>query len=98
MPRGDVVHDDPTGSTDDSLFAHPEFRTRLQDHPPSAKLVAKVLDVTSPLNQAQLTEETLLPDRTVRYALSQLEDAQLVISHVNLQDARKQVYELQRLA
>ena len=44
-----------------------EYRDRLRDLPPSAKLVAKVLEIESPLSQAQVAEETLLPDRTVRY-------------------------------
>lgn len=95
MPVGGVDHDDPAASVDESLFAHPEFRTQLRDLPPSAKLVAKVLDVTAPLDRAQLAEETLLPDRTIRYALNRLEDADLVTAQVSLQDARKQVYELQ---
>lgn len=96
MPIGGVDHADRAASEDESLFTHSEFRTQLHDLPPSAKLVAKVLDVTAPLDHAQLAEETLLPDRTIRYALTQLEDADLVTAQVNLQDARKQVYELQR--
>lgn len=98
MSSGGVTHDDLVGSTDESLFTHPGFRTRLQDLPPSAKLIAKVLDVNEPLDQAQLAEETLLPDRTIRYALNQLEEADLVTAQVNLQDARKHIYKLQRPA
>jgi DNA-binding transcriptional ArsR family regulator len=94
MPIVDV-DDDPAESTEEPLFAQPGFRAQLRELPPSAKLVAKVLDVTGPLDHTQLAEETLLPDRTVRYALTQLEDANLVTAHVNLRDARKQVYELQ---
>src|SRR6056297_921299 len=78
-----------------SLFAQPEFRSRLRDLPPSAKLVAKVLDGDVTLDQTELAEETLLPDRTVRYALNQLQEANLVSARTNLTDARKQVYELQ---
>ena len=90
----DVDDDEPAESAAEPLFAQSGFRTQLRDLPPSAKLVAKVLDVSGPLDQARLAEETLLPDRTIRYALNQLEDADLVTAHVNLQDARKQVYEL----
>jgi len=69
-----------------------EFRERLRELPPSAKLVAKVLESDAPLSQGQLAEESLLPDRTVRYALNRLGEADLVDSRYSFRDARKQVY------
>ncbi|GGL32430.1 MarR family transcriptional regulator [Halarchaeum sp. CBA1220] len=69
-----------------------EFRERLRELPPSAKLVAKVLETDAPLSQGQLAEESLLPDRTVRYALNRLDEADLVDSRYSFRDARKQVY------
>ena len=75
-------------------LSEPEFRDRLRELPPSAKLVAKVLECDAPLSQGQLAEESLLPDRTVRYALNRLEGAGLVGSRYSFQDARKQVYYL----
>lgn len=71
-----------------------EFEDRLRELPPSAKLVAKVLETDAPLSQSQLAEESLLPDRTVRYALNRLEDEDLVVSRYSFHDARKQVYSL----
>ena len=79
---------------DDNPLADPEFRDRLRELPPSAKLVAKVLDGKAPLSQGQLAEESLLPDRTVRYALNRLEESDLVGSRYSFHDARKQVYYL----
>ena len=73
-----------------------EFEERLRELPPSAKLVAKVLETDGPLSQGQLVEESLLPDRTVRYALNRLDDTDLVTSRYSFQDARKQVYSLRR--
>ncbi|WP_433633943.1 MarR family transcriptional regulator [Halomicrococcus sp. NG-SE-24] len=95
MVAADVDRDARSDAVTESLFTQSEFRSRLDDLPPSAKLVAKVLDVDAPLDQAQLAEETLLPDRTVRYALNQLQEVNLVSARVNLKDARKHVYELQ---
>lgn len=69
-----------------------EFRERLRELPPSAKLVAKVLETDAPLSQGQLAEESLLPDRTVRYALNRLEESDIVDSRYSFKDARKQVY------
>jgi DNA-binding GntR family transcriptional regulator len=77
---------------DESPLRDPDFRERLRELPPSAKLVAKVLEDDSPLSQGQLAEESLLPDRTVRYALNRLEEEDLVGSRYSFHDARKQVY------
>ncbi len=72
------------------------FRERLRELPPSAKLIAKVLETDAPLSQGQLAKRSLLPDRTVRYALNRLQDAELVESRHSFRDARKQVYSLAR--
>ena len=79
--------------------AQPETSTAedwdaVRDLPPSAKLVAKVLEYNDSLTQSQLAEETLLPPRTVRYALSRLEDAGAVESRFSFTDARKRIYTL----
>jgi transcriptional regulator, ArsR family len=81
--------------TEESL-SDSEFRSRLRELPPSAKLVAKVLETETPLSQGQLAEESLLPDRTVRYALNRLEETELVGSRYSFRDARKQVYYLNK--
>lgn len=83
--------EDHAAAAEDSL-SEDEYRDRLRDLPPSAKLVAKVLEADSPLSQGQLAEESLLPDRTVRYALNRLEDVGLIGSRYSFRDARKQVY------
>ncbi|WP_276271047.1 MarR family transcriptional regulator [Haloarcula litorea] len=66
----------------------------VRDLPPSAKLVAKVLDYNDALTQSQLAEETMLPPRTVRYALNRLEDVGAVDSRFSFADARKRIYTL----
>jgi DNA-binding MarR family transcriptional regulator len=66
----------------------------VRELPPSAKLVAKVLEYEGTLTQSQLAEETMLPARTVRYGLSRLEDAGVVESRFSFNDARKRVYTL----
>jgi len=66
----------------------------VRDLPPSAKLVAKVLEYNGSLTQSQLAEETLLPPRTVRYALTRLEEVDVVGSRFSFSDARKRIYTL----
>lgn len=62
--------------------------------PPSAKLVAKVLEYNERLTQSQLAAETMLPSRTVRYAVTRLEEVDAVESRFSFTDARKRVYAL----
>jgi DNA-binding MarR family transcriptional regulator len=62
--------------------------------PPSAKLVAKALEYNDTLTQGQLEEKTLLPSRTIRYALTRLEEHNLVESRFSFVDARKRCYSL----
>jgi DNA-binding MarR family transcriptional regulator len=64
------------------------------DLPPSAKLVAKVLEYNERLTQSQLAAETMLPSRTVRYAVTRLEEVDAVKSRFSFTDARKRVYAL----
>lgn len=66
----------------------------VRELPPSAKLVAKVLEYNETLTQSQLAEETLLPPRTVRYALTRLEEEGAVTSQFSFSDARKRLYTL----
>lgn len=66
----------------------------IRDLPPSAKLVAKVLEYNDTLTQSQIAEESLLPDRTVRYALNRLDEEGLVDSRFSFSDARKRLYTL----
>lgn len=62
--------------------------------PPSAKLVYKTLEYEGPMTQSQLSEASLLPQRTVRHALKELEEADVVEESVYLMDARKSNYRL----
>ncbi|WP_254767689.1 MarR family transcriptional regulator [Salinilacihabitans rarus] len=66
----------------------------VKDLPPSAKLVAKVLEYNDTMTQQQIAEETLLPARTVRYALSRLDEENVIESRFSFSDARKRLYSL----
>jgi DNA-binding MarR family transcriptional regulator len=66
----------------------------LDELPPSAKLVFKVLEYDGPLTQKQIVEESMLSARTVRYALERLQDIDLVSQDVYFADARQSLYEL----
>lgn len=67
----------------------------LQDLPPSAKLVVKTLEYEGDSTQSELAESTLLPPRTVRYALTTLEENGFVTSRISFMDARQRIYSLE---
>jgi DNA-binding MarR family transcriptional regulator len=79
-----------------SKLTDEEYRDRLRDLPPSAKLVAKVLEIESPRSQEEVAGESLLPGRTVRYALDRLEERGIVRARHDPRDARRRVYSLRR--
>ncbi|MFW9806140.1 MAG: hypothetical protein ACFFFK_05375, partial [Candidatus Thorarchaeota archaeon] len=60
--------------------------------PPSAKLVFKVLEYKGQLSQKEIIEESMLPPRTVRYALSLLMSEGLVTKKLSLRDSRQGLY------
>ena len=66
----------------------------LDDLPPSAKLVYKVLEQDGPLTQKRIVEESMLSARTVRYALDRLDDCGVIEDRVYFQDARQSLYRL----
>ena len=67
---------------------------RIDDLPPSAKLVYKVLEYNGSLTQKQIVEESMLSARTVRYALERLENIGAVDEGIYFADARQNLYEI----
>ena len=66
----------------------------IEDLPPSAKLVLKVLEYRGSLTQKQIIEESMLSARTVRYALERLEDIGVVTEDIYFADARQSLYQV----
>lgn len=66
----------------------------LDDLPPSAKLVFKVLEYDGPMTQKALVEESMLSARTVRYALERLSDRGVIEEDIYFADARQSLYRL----
>lgn len=69
-------------------------REALRDLSPSAKLVYKVLEHNGELTQQEIAERSRLSPRTVRYALSGLEEIDAIAVRPDLSDPRKKRYQL----
>jgi DNA-binding Lrp family transcriptional regulator len=66
----------------------------IEDAPPSAKLVYKVLQYNGGLTQKEIVERSMLSQRTVRDAIDRLETLGIVREDVYIPDARQSLYEL----
>jgi DNA-binding MarR family transcriptional regulator len=66
----------------------------LVDLPPSAKLVYLVLRECGPMTQRDITEESMLPPRTARYAINRLKELDILTEQIHIRDARQIVYEI----
>ena len=66
----------------------------IEDVPPSAKLVYKVLEYNGGLTQKGIVEHSMLSQRTVRDALSRLRELGAVSEDVYIPDARQNLYTL----
>jgi len=68
--------------------------SELAELPPSAKLVYKVLEYNGKLTQKAIAEKSMLSTRTVRYAISELEDIDAISEELYFPDARQRLYSL----
>lgn len=66
----------------------------MEDVPPSAKLVYKVLEYNGGLTQKEIVEKSMLSQRTVRDALGRLREVGVVAEEVYIPDARQNLYTL----
>lgn len=62
--------------------------------PPSAITVLGILSTRGPLTHKALIESAPIPARTVRFALSRLQEAGRVIERPSLRDSRQSYYAL----
>lgn len=83
-------------STSEQSPTHESFSRRgsLQAAPPSVKLVGFVLHYHGELTVQEIQNHSLLPKRTIRYALRHLREAELLEERISLQDARIPLYRL----
>lgn len=73
------------------------FEKQIEDLPPSAKLVFKVLEYSGFLTQKEIAKESYLPPRTVRYALNRLKDEEILQERFYFKDARQSLYGLKNI-
>jgi len=60
-------------------------------------LLLKILEYEGAMTQKELLTKTMLPDRTIRLALSHLLGKGYVKKKVSIRDARQKIYEISKL-
>ena len=70
-----------------------EEKTELFSLSPSSKFILYLLKQRGPLNQMQILRKTLLPKRTVAYALKKLQDKRFIKKYKDNKDKRVSIFE-----
>lgn len=71
-----------------------EMGSELASAPPSARFLYKLLEYEGPLTPGEMARESGLSSRTVRSALSTLQELGYVVERASLRDARTHVYDV----
>ncbi|MFB6217286.1 MAG: winged helix-turn-helix transcriptional regulator [Candidatus Aenigmatarchaeota archaeon] len=91
MDRIGITEDPEDGLVEEEIVE------RVRELPPSAKLVYRVLkieDGDEPLSYDEISEHSLLSDRTTSYALSRLDEEGVITDRRDIRDPRSKTYEL----
>ena len=97
LPSAKIIRMKKERTAISALAKKVHLAEELLSMPPSSKLLLKTLEYEGVLTQKELASKTLLPDRTVRLALSHLLEKGYVKRKVSMRDARQKIYEISKI-
>ncbi len=97
LPPAKIIRLKTDSTAISALAKKVHLAEELLSMPPSSKLLLKTLEYEGALTQKDLANKTLLPDRTVRLALSHLLKKGYVKKKVSIRDARQKIYEISKI-
>lgn len=97
LPSAQIIRMKKEPTAISALAKKVHLAEELLSMPPSSKLLLKTLEYEGALTQKDLASKTLLPDRTVRLALSHLLEKGYVKRKVSIRDARQKIYEISKI-
>ncbi len=97
FPSAKIIRLKKDSTAISALAKKAHLAEELLSMPPSSKLLLKTLEYEGALTQKDLANKTLLPDRTVRLALSHLLEKGYVKKKVSVRDARQKIYEISKI-
>jgi len=97
FPSAKIIRLKKDSTAISALAKKAHLAEELLSMPPSSKLLLKTLEYEGALTQKDLANKTLLPERTVRLALSHLLEKGYVKKKVSVRDARQKIYEISKI-
>jgi NAD+ kinase len=98
IPSAHIIRMKKDSTAVSALAKKVKLAEELLNMPPSSKLLLKILEYEGAMTQKELATKTLLPDRTVRLALSHLLEKGYVKRKISMRDARQKIYEIAKLS
>ena len=97
VPPAKIIRLTKDTTTISALAKKVKLAEDLFNMPPSSKLLLKILEYEGSMTQKELVSKTLLPDRTVRLAMSHLLEKGYVKRKISIRDSRQRIYEFSKL-
>jgi len=97
VPPAKIIRLTKDKTTISALAKKVKLAGDLFNMPPSSKLLLKILEYEGSMTQKELVSKTLLPDRTVRMAMSHLLEKGYVKRRISIRDSRQKIYEISKL-
>lgn len=97
LPPAKIIRLKKDSTAISALAKKVHLAEELLSMPPSSKLLLKTLEYEGAMTQKDLANKTLLPDRTVRLALSHLLEKGYVKKKISIRDARQKIYEISKI-
>ena len=94
LPAAKIIRLKHDSTAISALAKKVNLAKELLSMPPSSKLLLKTLEYEGELTQKDLANKTLLPQRTVRLALSHLLEKGYIKKKISIRDARQKIYEI----
>jgi NAD+ kinase len=97
VPTAKIIRLKKDSTAISALAKKVQLAEDLLNMPPSSKLLLKILEYEGSMTQKEITSKTMLPDRTVRMAMSHLLEKGYVKRKVSIRDSRQKIYEIKKL-
>ena len=97
FPPAKIIRLTKDTTTISALAKKVKLAEDLFNMPPSSKLLLKILEYEGSMTQKELASKTLLPDRTIRLAMSHLLEKGYVKRKISIRDSRQKIYEISKL-
>ena len=97
IPSAKIIRLKKDSTAISALAKKVQLAEDLHNMPPSSKLLLKILEYEGSMTQKEIASKTMLPDRTVRLAMSHLLEKGYVKRKVSIRDSRQKIYEITKL-